>query len=89
MYLLQENLHQWLTDEKARDQFVIRAATFSEVFWNDPRQMMPELVYRRQVIKSFFISLNYILSNLDCECLSHMNANSQWICACVIANLVE
>lgn len=43
-----ENLQQWLTDEKARDQFVIRASAFTEVFWNDPRQMTPELVYRRQ-----------------------------------------
>lgn len=47
--MLQENLQQWLTDEKARDQFVSRAGTFTEVFWNDPRQLMPDLVYRRQV----------------------------------------
>ncbi|XP_039114285.1 eukaryotic translation initiation factor 3 subunit B-like [Dioscorea cayenensis subsp. rotundata] len=54
-YVPGENLHQWLTDEKARDQFVIRAATFSEVFWNDPRQMMPELVYRRQYWTEGFV----------------------------------
>ena len=51
--VLQENLQQWLTDEKARDQFVIRAGAFTEVFWNDPRQMGPELVYRRQVSKDY------------------------------------
>ncbi|KAJ0973140.1 hypothetical protein J5N97_021099 [Dioscorea zingiberensis] len=50
-----ENLQQWLTDEKARDQFVIRAATFTEVFWNDPRQMMPDLVYRRQYWTEAFV----------------------------------
>ncbi|THU54819.1 hypothetical protein C4D60_Mb11t00070 [Musa balbisiana] len=44
----QENLQQWLTDEKARDQFVIRAGSNTEVFWNDPRQLMPELVHQRQ-----------------------------------------
>ncbi|KAM0950058.1 putative transcription factor WD40-like family [Dioscorea sansibarensis] len=54
-YVPGENLQQWLTDEKARDQFVIRAATFSEVFWNDPRQMMPELVYRRQYWTEGFV----------------------------------
>ncbi|KAK9090555.1 hypothetical protein Sjap_023732 [Stephania japonica] len=42
-----ENLHQWLMDDKARDQFVIRAGSDTEVMWNDPRQLKPELVYRR------------------------------------------
>ncbi|ONK77270.1 uncharacterized protein A4U43_C02F4820 [Asparagus officinalis] len=50
-----ENLQQWLTDEKARDQFVIRAGAFTEVFWNDPRQMMPQLVYRRQYWTESFV----------------------------------
>ncbi|KAG1362077.1 eukaryotic translation initiation factor 3 subunit B [Cocos nucifera] len=50
-----ENLQQWLTDEKARDQFVIRAGTFTEVFWNDPRQLMPDLVYRRQYWTESFV----------------------------------
>lgn len=50
-----ENLQQWLTDEKARDQFVIRAGTFTEVFWNDPRQLMPELVYHRQYWTESFV----------------------------------
>lgn len=45
----QENLQQWLTDEKARDQFVIRAGNDTEVLWNDARQLKPELVYKRSV----------------------------------------
>lgn len=53
--MLQENLQQRLTDEKARDQFVIHAATFTEVFWNDTRQLMPNLVYHR---KHLFYSQN-------------------------------
>jgi translation initiation factor 3 subunit B len=48
--VLQENLLKWLTDEKARDQFVIRAGTFTEVYWNDARRSIPELVYQKQVV---------------------------------------
>ena len=47
--VLQENLHKWLTDEKARDQFVIRAGTLTEVYWNDARKLAPELVFQKQV----------------------------------------
>lgn len=47
--LLQENLHLWLTDQKARDQFVIRAGTDTEVLWNDARQLKPDPVYKRAV----------------------------------------
>ncbi|XP_031473083.1 eukaryotic translation initiation factor 3 subunit B-like [Nymphaea colorata] len=43
-----ENLHKWLTDEKARDQFVVRYGADTEVLWNDPRQSKPELVYSRK-----------------------------------------
>lgn len=46
---LQENLQKWLMDEKARDQFVIRAGTDTEVLWNDARQSKPDLVYKRSV----------------------------------------
>lgn len=45
----QENLQKWLTDEKARDQFVIRAGSDTEVFWNDARHLKPEPVYKRPV----------------------------------------
>jgi hypothetical protein len=50
--LLQENLQQWLTDEKARDQFVIRAGSDTEVLWNDARHLKPEPVYKRAVSRS-------------------------------------
>ena len=43
---IQENLQQWLTDEKARDQFVIRAGTDTEVLWNDARQLKADPVYK-------------------------------------------
>ncbi|KAJ4836996.1 Eukaryotic translation initiation factor 3 subunit B [Turnera subulata] len=46
-YVAGENLQHWLTDEKARDQFVIRNGSDTEVFWNDARQLKPELVYKR------------------------------------------
>lgn len=45
----QENLQKWLTDEKARDQFVIRAGSDTEVLWNDARHLKPEPVYKRTV----------------------------------------
>ncbi|XP_074557512.1 eukaryotic translation initiation factor 3 subunit B-like [Curcuma longa] len=54
-YVPGENLQQWLTDEKARDQFVIRAGSNTEVFWNDPRQLMPELVHQRQYWTESFV----------------------------------
>ncbi|KAG6517054.1 eukaryotic translation initiation factor 3 subunit B-like [Zingiber officinale] len=54
-YMPGENLQQWLTDEKARDQFVIRAGSNTEVFWNDPRQLMPELVHQRQYWTESFV----------------------------------
>ncbi|KAJ3674586.1 hypothetical protein LUZ60_005202 [Juncus effusus] len=41
----EENLQEWLTDEKARDQFVIRAGTSTEVFWNDARQLLSDPVF--------------------------------------------
>ncbi|EPS67275.1 hypothetical protein M569_07499 [Genlisea aurea] len=42
-----ENLQKWLMDEKARDQFVIRAGYDTEVFWNDARQLKPEPVHQQ------------------------------------------
>ena len=44
-------------DEKARDQFVIRAGTDTEVLWNDARQSKPELVYKRSVREFLYITL--------------------------------
>ncbi|XP_031262731.1 eukaryotic translation initiation factor 3 subunit B-like isoform X1 [Pistacia vera] len=51
----QENLQQWLTDEKARDQFVIRAGTDTEVLWNDARHLKPEPVYKRTYWTESFV----------------------------------
>ena len=47
--ILKENLQQWLTDEKARDQFVIRSGSDTEVLWNDARHLKPDPVYKRAV----------------------------------------
>ena len=52
-YLLQENLQHWLTDAKARDQFVIRAGSDTEVLWNDARHLKPDPVYKRAVSGRF------------------------------------
>nr|XP_018624719.1 eukaryotic translation initiation factor 3 subunit B isoform X1 [Nicotiana tomentosiformis] len=54
-YVPGENLQQWLTDEKARDQFVIRAGNDTEVLWNDARQLKPELVYKRSFWTESFV----------------------------------
>ncbi len=35
-YEPRENVHAWLLDSKARDQFVIRYADETEIHWNDP-----------------------------------------------------
>lgn len=50
-----ENLQKWLTDEKARDQFVIRAGNDTEVLWNDARQSKPEPVYKRPYWTESFV----------------------------------
>lgn len=50
-----ENLQHWLTDDRARDQFVIRAGLNTEIFWNDARQMKSELVYQRQSWTESFV----------------------------------
>ncbi|GAY44388.1 hypothetical protein CUMW_081790 [Citrus unshiu] len=50
-----ENLQKWLTDEKARDQFVIRSGTDTEVLWNDARHLKPEPVYKRSYWTESFV----------------------------------
>ncbi|KAE8716893.1 Eukaryotic translation initiation factor 3 subunit B [Hibiscus syriacus] len=50
-----ENLQKWLADGKARDQFVIRAGTDTEVLWNDARQSKTELVYKRTYWTESFV----------------------------------
>ncbi|KAI3859658.1 hypothetical protein MKX03_031172 [Papaver bracteatum] len=65
-----ENLQQWLNDVKARDQFVIRAGNDTEIFWNDPRQSGPDLVYRRTSWSDSFVqwsSYGTYLSTLNAQ----------------------
>ncbi|KAF5743376.1 hypothetical protein HS088_TW09G01444 [Tripterygium wilfordii] len=50
-----ENLQEWLTDEKARDQFVIRAGSDTEVLWNDARHLKPDPVYKRSYWTESFV----------------------------------
>ncbi|KAL5190790.1 40S ribosomal protein Sa-2 [Glycine soja] len=44
VYNPNENLQHWLTDAKARDQFVIRVGSDTEVLWNDARHLKPDPV---------------------------------------------
>ncbi|RZC16217.1 40S ribosomal protein SA [Glycine soja] len=46
VYNPNENLQHWLTDAKARDQFVIRVGSDTEVLWNDARHLKPDPVYK-------------------------------------------
>ncbi|KAL6655310.1 hypothetical protein ACP70R_006136 [Stipagrostis hirtigluma subsp. patula] len=54
-YTPRDNLQKWLTDEKARDQFVIRAGTSTEVYWNDARNFRPDPVYQKPYWTDSFI----------------------------------
>jgi len=53
LFLSKENLQQWLTDAKARDQFVIRAGSDTEVLWNDAKLLKPDPVYKRAVSEHY------------------------------------
>lgn len=48
-FAVQENLLAWLTDDRGRDQFVVRFGSETEVYWNDARQQKPDPVYHRSV----------------------------------------
>ena len=39
----------WLTDDRGRDQFVIRFGSETEVYWNDARLKRPDPFYHRSV----------------------------------------
>ncbi|KAJ1382255.1 Translation initiation factor, beta propellor-like domain [Sesbania bispinosa] len=54
-YAAGENLQHWLTDAKARDQFVIRAGSDTEVLWNDARHLKPDPVYKRTFWTESFV----------------------------------
>ncbi|MCO5602862.1 hypothetical protein L7F22_057001 [Adiantum nelumboides] len=49
-----ENLLTWLTDEKGRDQFVVRFGSDTEVYWNE-RLGKPEPVYHRNFWTESFV----------------------------------
>lgn len=44
----QEDLTSWLLDPRARDQYVIRWADNTEIFWNDPGQEKLEPLYGKK-----------------------------------------
>eukprot|EP00249_Psilotum_nudum_P011425 c23165_g1_i2 orf=444-2627(-) len=50
-----ENLHAWLTDERGRDQFVVRFGSETEVYWNDARQGKPDPFYHRSFWTESFV----------------------------------
>ncbi|KAJ7527924.1 hypothetical protein O6H91_16G076300 [Diphasiastrum complanatum] len=50
-----ENLLAWLTDERGRDQFVVRFGPETEVYWNDARQGKPDPVYHRSLWTDSFV----------------------------------
>ncbi|KAG5066099.1 hypothetical protein JHK86_009830 [Glycine max] len=52
---LPENLQHWLTDAKARDQFVIRVGSDTEVLWNDARHLKPDPVYKHAFWTKSFV----------------------------------
>ncbi|KAI3742980.1 hypothetical protein L1987_60681 [Smallanthus sonchifolius] len=54
-YTPRENLQRWLTDEKGRDQFVIRAGSDTEVLWNDARQVKADPVYKHPFWTESFV----------------------------------
>jgi len=47
--LLRRTSNRGSWTSRARDQFVVRHGSDTEVFWNDVRQGKPELVYSRKV----------------------------------------
>lgn len=52
-------------DEKARDQYVIRAGFDTEVFWNDARQSKPDPVFQKPVSElKFSIYLSVFISSM-------------------------
>lgn len=75
-------LLKWLTDEKARDQYVIRSGNDTEVLWNDARQLKPELVYKRLVsgLVFSFCSFNYpLMVVLVCSVQYHIISKNKML----------
>jgi hypothetical protein len=45
-YKPRENLQSWMMDDRGRDQFVIRYADETEIYWNDGAHKRAEEVYK-------------------------------------------
>ncbi|CAI9297667.1 unnamed protein product [Lactuca saligna] len=54
-YTPEENLQQWLINEKGKDQFVIRAGSETEIMWNDARQLKADSVDKRPFWTESFV----------------------------------
>ncbi|PRW39159.1 Eukaryotic translation initiation factor 3 subunit B [Chlorella sorokiniana] len=50
-----ENLLDWLTDKRGRDQFVLRYGDETEVCWNDAAKQQEESVYKRSFWTEAFV----------------------------------
>ena len=55
VYKPREHLHAWLLDEKARDQFVVRYAEETEIWWNDPTDKDRDPAYARKNWSDSFV----------------------------------
>eukprot|EP00898_Chlorokybus_atmophyticus_P002542 jgi/Chlat1/3289/Chrsp22S03537 len=54
-YQPKENLLGFMLDERGRDQFAIRYADETEIYWNDPKKGQPDPVYRRNCWTESFV----------------------------------
>eukprot|EP00877_Chromochloris_zofingiensis_P000044 jgi/Chrzof1/1003/Cz01g36140.t1 len=54
-YTPQENLHSWMTDKMARDQFAIRFGDDTAVMWNDGKRCRADEVYKRTFWTESFV----------------------------------
>jgi len=51
-----ENMHNWLEDEAARDQFVVRYGDETEVWWNDPNKQHHQPAYSKKNWSDNYVS---------------------------------
>jgi translation initiation factor 3 subunit B len=51
-----ENVHSWLMDENARDQYVCRYNDETEIWWNDPTKPNQEPAYARKNWSDSYVS---------------------------------
>lgn len=55
VFVVQENLHSWMTDKMARDQFAIRFGDDTAVMWNDGKRCRADEVYKRTFWTESFV----------------------------------